>query len=535
LGTPDEVPPAPDQIDHLLRTVTQVALREREEFDRLDAAAGDGDFGTTLGRGAAALAASPPDGDAAERLRSASETVTEAMGGSSGPLCGVALLRAAEALGDGESDPAALVRAAVAGIQDFGGAEQGDKTVIDALIPLAEALANGDDPAESARRAADATTDVEARRGRAAYAGARSTGSPDPGAVCVAVVVEELAADGEPSSWQELAERRPPSEDGDDEGAGLEGFVGDPEDFVSEAVDGFVRAHADVVERVPGTQAVVRRDLGSDDARVRVISGGGAGHEPMHAGFVGAGMLDAAVPGAVFTSPSPSEILAATRAVGGSGGVLHIVKSYTGDILNFRMAGEFARAEGIETATVVVDDDVAIAADSSTPRRGTGATIVAEKVAGALAAEDAPLADVAAMAERVVDRGRSFGVALHDDQMELGVGIHGEPGREPVPIEPAPAIASAMLDPILAEVDGDAPLLVMLSGLSGTPPLQLAVLFEHVARELERRGHRMERSLMGDLITSLGQPGAVLTLVALDDDLTRLWDAPAAAPAFTRG
>ena len=297
-----------------------------------------------------------------------------------------------------------------------------------------------------------------------------------------------------------------------------------------------MRANAEVVERVPGTQAVVRRDLGDDDARVRLVSGGGAGHEPMHAGFVGAGMLDAAVPGAVFSSPSPGQILAATRAVGGSGGVLHVVKSYTGDILNFRMAAEFAGAEGIEVDAVVVDDDVAIAADSDTPRRGTGVTIVVEKIAGALAAEGASLAqDVAGIAQRVVDRGRSFGVALHDDKMELGVGIHGEPGRDPVPIEPAGAIASAMLDPILEELPDDAPLLVLLSGLGGTPPLQLSVLYEHVAAELERRDRRVERCLVGDLITSLEQPGRRAHGGRADDELTRLWDAPAAAPAFTRG
>ena len=246
-------------------------------------------------------------------------------------------------------------------------------------------------------------------------------------------------------------------------------------------------------------------------------------------------MLDAAVPGAVFTSPSPGEILAATRAVGGSGGVLHVVKSYTGDILNFRMAAEFAGDEGIEVESVVVDDDVAIAADSGTPRRGTGVTIVVEKMAGALAAEGAPLAQVRDLAQRVIDRGRSFGVALHDDQMELGVGIHGEPGRDPVPIEPAGAIASAMLDPILDELPEDSGLLVLLSGLGGTPPLQLSVLYGAVAAELEGRGRTVERSVVGDLITSLEQPGAVLTVVALDDELTRLWDAPAAAPAFTRG
>ena len=523
-----------DTIDQLLRTIAGVALREREEFDRLDDVAGDGDFGTTLARGAAALAANPPSGDAHAVLRAASETVTDAMGGSSGPLCGVALLRAGESVSDGQDGAAELVRAAIAGIQEFGEAEQGDKTVIDALIPLAEALEAGDDPAAAARKGADATTDIEARRGRAAYAGARANGAPDPGAVCVAVVAEALA-DGDPPSWDELAGGGP--------GERRRRRAGRPH-----GLRGRPRARSsptpwtatwpptpDVLARVEGSQAVVRRDLGDDDARVRLVSGGGAGHEPMHAGFVGAGMLDAAVPGAVFTSPSPGEILAATRAVGGSGGVLHVVKSYTGDILNFRMAAEFAGDEGIEVEAVVVDDDVAIAADSDTPRRGTGVTIVVEKMAGALAAEGAPLAQVRDLAQRVIDRGRSFGVALHDDQMELGVGIHGEPGRDPVPIEPAGAIASAMLDPILDELPEDAALLVLLSGLGGTPPLQLSVLYGAVAAELEGRGRTVERSVVGDLITSLEQPGAVLTVVALDDELTRLWDAPAAAPAFTRG
>ncbi len=271
-----------DDIDQLLRTIAGVALREREEFDRLDDVAGDGDFGTTLARGAAALAADPPTGDAHAVLRAASETVTDAMGGSSGPLCGVALLRAGESVSDGRDGAAALVRAAIAGIQEFGEAEQGDKTVIDALIPLAEALEAGDDPAAAARKGADATTDIEARRGRAAYAGARANGAPDPGAVCVAVVAEALA-DGDPPSWDELAGGGPATDDGD-EPAAPTGFAGDPDTFVSDAVDGYVAANAGVLARVDGSQAVVRRDLGGDDARVRLVSGGGAGHEPMHAG-----------------------------------------------------------------------------------------------------------------------------------------------------------------------------------------------------------------------------------------------------------
>jgi phosphoenolpyruvate---glycerone phosphotransferase subunit DhaK len=523
-----------DRVDRLLRAVAAIALDQRDELDRLDAAAADGDFGSTFARGAAALAADPPEGDAVAVLRRASEQVTDAMGGSSGPLCGVALLRAAEAVEeDGDADPAALVRAAIAGIQDFGGAERGDKTALDALFPVAEALEADSSTAEAAREAADATAESQARKGRAAYAGERSSGSPDPGAVAVALVAEALERDEVPE-WSDLAGRGAGGGTGEEEGedAPRSGFVADPSDFVHEALEGFVRANAGV-RRVDGSQVIVRSEPAAD-GRVAVVSGGGAGHEPLHAGFVGEGMLDAAVPGAVFTSPAPKEVLTATTEVAAGAGVLYIVKSYTGDILNFRLAGEFAAAEDIETETVVVADDVAIDADSSTERRGTGVTIAVEKVAGALAAEGAKLADVADAARRVVERGRSFGVALHGDEMELGVGIHGEPGRDPTGLESADAIATALIDPVLAEVpagEGD-PVLVLLSGLGGTPSLELHVLFEHVGRQLEERGLVVARVLVGDLITSLGQPGAVLSVVALDDELTRLWDAPVHTPAL---
>jgi dihydroxyacetone kinase len=529
-----ETAPA-DQVDRLLRAVAAVALDQRDELDRLDAEAADGDFGTTLARGAAALVEDPPEGDVVERLRRASEQVTDAMGGSSGPLCGVALLRAAEALEeDGDAQPAALIRAAIGGIQDLGGAEQGDKTVLDALFPVAEALEEGSGGvAGAARDAADATAESQARKGRAAYAGERSTGSPDPGAVAVALVVEALEGTDVPE-WSDLSGRAPGQDGGEDgeDAPSRTGFVADPSAFVHEALEGFVRANPGV-RRVDGSQVIVRAEP-AGDGRVAVVSGGGAGHEPLHAGFVGEGMLDAAVPGAVFTSPAPKEVLTATTTVAAGAGVLYVVKSYTGDILNFRLAGEFAAAEDIETATVVVDDDVAIDADSSTERRGTGVTIAVEKIAGALAAEGAALSDVADVARRVVERGRSFGVALHGEEMELGVGIHGEPGRDPTGLESADAIADALLEPVLAEVpagEGD-PLLVLLSGLGGTPSLELHVLFEHVGRRLEEEGLDVARVLVGDLITSLGQPGAVLSIVALDDELTRLWDEPVQTPAL---
>ena len=243
-------------------------------------------------------------------------------------------------------------------------------------------------------------------------------------------------------------------------------------------------------------------------------------------------MLDAAVPGAVFTSPAPDAIAAATRAADMGRGVLYIVKNYTGDVLNFRLAGELVAGDDIQTETVIVDDDVALDRDSATGRRGSGVTIVAEKVAGAAAARGDVLAEVAAVARRAVERGRSYGVALHGDEMELGVGIHGEPGRERVATEPADAIARHLVDAVVAEIDDSGPVLALLSGLGGTPPIELYGLYEHVARELAGRGLEVTRSLVGDWITSLDQPGAVLSLVALDDELTELWDAPVRTPAF---
>lgn len=527
-----------DRVDRFLRALCDVALERRGEYDRLDDVAGDGDMGTTLARGAVALIDREREGDAPAVLRQAAETVTAAMGGSSGPLIGVGLLRAADAL-DEEAGDAGMVRSAIDGIREYGEADRGDKTALDALFPLADALEGGDDPAAAAREGADATAEVAARHGRAAYAGDRSKGAMDPGAVCVAQVVEKLRGElGEIATWEELRERRSGARiESDEEAAVIAGFVGSAEHFVSESLDGFAAAHSDLVSRLAGHQVIVRRHGGDPPRRVAVLSGGGAGHEPMHAGFVGEGMLDAACPGAVFTSPSPDGIRAATEAVDAGAGVLHIVKQYTGDVLNFRLAAEIAAASGTEVATVIVDDDVAIAADSDVGRRGTGVTIVAEKIAGAAAAEGQGLHEVAALARRVVQQGRSYGVAIHGDEMEIGVGIHGEPGVGRVDIEPVDRIADRLLEPILAELDPqpETSLLVLLSGLGGTPPLQLYVLFEHLRRELDSRGLAIARSLVGDLITSLEQAGAVLSIVVLDDELERLWDAPARTPALSFG
>jgi dihydroxyacetone kinase len=525
-----------DLVDRVLRTAVAVALDHHAAYDRLDGVAGDGDFGSTLVRGAGALAAAPPSGSAADRLREAGRLASDTMGGSSGAFTGVALVRAASAVDEGA---AAALAAAVAGIHEYGGAEPGDKTLLDALAPLADAL--GDDPGDvaaavaAARAGADATAGMQARRGRASYAGGDVQEAADPGATAVADIAEAVASGQEPPSWADLHARAERLDTGDDEDAGpRRGLIGHPTALVGIALDGLAGAHPRLLRRLEDAQVVVGHAIADGPRRVAVVSGGGAGHEPLHAGFVGEGMLDAAVPGAVFTSPAPGQILAAARAVHRGAGVLFVVKRYTGDVLNFRLARELAAAEDIVVETVIVADDVAIPADAPTGRRGTGTTIAVEKVAGAAAARGDALDAVAALAQRAADAGRSYGIAIHGEEIEIGVGIHGEPGRGREPL-PSPArFAELLLEPVLAEVDTSAPVLVLLSGLGGTPQLQLSALYEHVAAGLRDRDVTVARSLVGDLITSLDQPGALLTVVALDDELLALWDAPARTAALVR-
>jgi dihydroxyacetone kinase-like protein len=284
-----------------------------------------------------------------------------------------------------------------------------------------------------------------------------------------------------------------------------------------------------------------------------VVSGGGSGHEPLHGGLVGLGMLDAACAGAVFTSPVPDQMAAATRAVDGGAGVVHIVKNYTGDVLNFRMAAELAEDEGLRVESVVIDDDVAVQDSLYTAgRRGVGATVLAEKLAGARAEQGGTLADVAGVARKVNERSRSFGVALTScatpasgtpifdlgpDEIEVGVGIHGEPGRRREKLAPANEIVGMMLDPILEDLKpaGGSSVLAFVNGLGGTPLLELYLLFNEVSKQLGEQGVSVGRSLVGNSITSLEMAGASITLLALDDELTALWDAPVKTAALRWG
>jgi dihydroxyacetone kinase-like protein len=326
-------------------------------------------------------------------------------------------------------------------------------------------------------------------------------------------------------------------------------LINSPETVVTDALAGMAAAHPSL--SVDIENKVVTRAGAPAAGKVALVSGGGSGHEPLHAGFVGYGMLDGACAGEVFTSPVPDQIVSATTAVSGGAGVLHIVKNYTGDVLNFRMAAELAADEGIEVASVVVNDDVAVQDSLYTAgRRGVGATVFVEKIAGALAERGASLAEVAAAAAEVNERSRSFGVALtsctvpaagkptfdlSDTEIELGIGIHGEPGRARAALQPARDIAAYAMDAVNADLPLEGDLLVMVNGMGGTPLIELYGLFNEVSRYVTGHGARVARSLVGNYITSLEMQGFSVTVCRLSDGLAGLWDAPVETPGLRWG
>lgn len=329
-------------------------------------------------------------------------------------------------------------------------------------------------------------------------------------------------------------------------------IINDPTTVVDEALDGVAAAHGDLLTLHRNPTYVTRAD-GPIAGKVALVSGGGAGHEPLHVGYVGVGMLDAAVPGAIFTSPTPDQILDATKAVDGGAGVLHIVKNYTGDVLNFEMAAELAAAEGIEVSAVVVNDDVAVKDSTWTAgRRGVGGTVLLEKIAGAAAARGDDLAGVTAIATRVNDSVRSMGMALRactvphsgepsfslaEDEMEIGIGIHGEPGRETRKLAPADEIVAILLDAVVEDLPfaAGSRTLLFVNGMGGTPEVELYLAYNSARKYLAGKGIEVERSLVGNYITALEMQGMSITLLALDDELVELWDAPVHTVALRRG
>lgn len=327
-------------------------------------------------------------------------------------------------------------------------------------------------------------------------------------------------------------------------------LINAPEDVLAESLRGVALAHPEL--SVDLDTRVITRATPKEQGKVALLSGGGSGHEPLHGGFVGHGMLDAACAGAVFTSPTPDQMQAATTAIDRGAGVLHIVKNYTGDVMNFEMAAELAAAEGVEVASIVVGDDVAVQDSLYTAgRRGVGLTVLMEKLLGAAAEEGRDLASVLALAERINGQGRSMGMALTsctvpaagkptfdlpDDEMEIGVGIHGEPGRHRVPLAPAREIAAQLVEPILADRDfTGGPAIVMLNGMGGSPLIELYLMYGEVAALLEKAGVRVARNLVGDYITSLDMAGCSVTVLEADDELLGLWDAPVNTPGLRWG
>jgi phosphoenolpyruvate---glycerone phosphotransferase subunit DhaK len=329
-------------------------------------------------------------------------------------------------------------------------------------------------------------------------------------------------------------------------------IINEPDQVVKQSLAGLAAAHADLLRYDVPNQILVRIDA-PKKGKVALISGGGSGHEPLHGGFVGIGMLDAACPGEVFTSPVPDQMLAATKAVDGGAGVVHIVKNYTGDVLNFKMAADEAGEEGIKVDAVVIDDDVAVQDSLYTAgRRGVGATVLAEKIAGAAAERGDDLAAVAGFVRQVNSRARSFGIALSscippasgkpifdlpEGEMEVGIGIHGEPGRRRAPLGSAAEIADIMVEAVTSDLaaKSGANVLVFVNGMGGTPLIELYLLYGEVESRLRKMGLKPARNLVGSYITSLEMAGASLTLLELDDATTALWDAPVHTPALRWG
>ncbi len=328
-------------------------------------------------------------------------------------------------------------------------------------------------------------------------------------------------------------------------------LINSPENVVKDALAGIALAHPEL--EVHYDPDFIVRAGAPFQGKVGIISGGGSGHEPMHGGFVGKGMLDAACPGAIFTSPVPDQMLAATKAVDGGAGVLHIVKNYTGDVMNFEMAAELASAEGIQVASVVTNDDVAVKDSLYTAgRRGVGVTVLLEKIAGAAAESGADLAEVTRIAQKVNSLGRSMGMALTscvvphagkptfdlpEDEIEIGIGIHGEPGRRRIKITNAAEITEMLVTPILEDLpfkSGDT-VLAFVNGMGGTPLIELYVVYNELAKILKGHNITIGRNLVGNYITSLEMAGCSITLLRLDDELTKLWDAPVRTPALRWG
>ena len=329
-------------------------------------------------------------------------------------------------------------------------------------------------------------------------------------------------------------------------------LINSPQEVVHEALEGMEAAHGDRLRIHYDPNYIVRKDA-PVKGKVGLLSGGGSGHEPMHGGYVGKGMLDAACPGAVFTSPTPDQMFEASKAVDGGAGILHIVKNYTGDVMNFDLAADLLKAEGIDVQSVLTDDDVAVENSLYTAgRRGVGLTVIMEKLLGAAAEQKATLAEIKALGDRIRNNGRSMGMALTactvphagkpsfdlpDEEMEVGIGIHGEPGRRRVKIASADEITEMLMEPILSDLPfkKDDDILLFVNGMGGTPLIELYIIYRKAAQIAKQHGLKVVRNLVGSYITSLEMAGTSITMLRMDNQLCKLWDAPVDTPALRWG
>ncbi|HLK68661.1 MAG TPA: dihydroxyacetone kinase subunit DhaK [Bryobacteraceae bacterium] len=329
-------------------------------------------------------------------------------------------------------------------------------------------------------------------------------------------------------------------------------LINDPRDVVRESLAGLAAAHPEILRVCFDPVYVIRADA-PIAGKVGIVSGGGSGHEPMHGGFVGKGMLDAACPGEVFTSPTPDQIEAATCAVDGGAGVLHIIKNYTGDIMNFEMAAELCQARGVAVQAVIVNDDVAVEDSLYTAgRRGVGTTVLAEKICGAAAGRGYDLGRVAELGRKVNRNGRSMGLALSPctvpaagkpgfvlaaDEIEMGVGIHGEPGRERMSLKTARDLTAQMAEAVLADLpfQGGDRVVTMVNGMGATPLMELYLVHHELEQILQARRITIAHRLVGNYITSLEMAGCSITLLKADDEFLSLWGDPVLTPGLRWG
>lgn len=329
-------------------------------------------------------------------------------------------------------------------------------------------------------------------------------------------------------------------------------LINSPQEVVREALEGMEAAHGDRLRINYEPVFIVRKDA-PIKGKVGLLSGGGSGHEPMHGGYVGKGMLDAACPGAVFTSPTPDQMYEASKAINGGVGILHIVKNYTGDVMNFDLAADMLKSEGIDVQSVLTDDDVAVEDSLYTAgRRGVGLTVIMEKLLGAAAEQKTSLADIKKLGDQIRNTGRSMGMALTactvphagkpsfdlpDDEMEVGIGIHGEPGRRRVKIASADEITEMLMEPVITDLPykkGD-DILLFVNGMGGTPLVELYIIYRKAAEIAKQHGLKIVRNLVGSYITSLEMAGTSITMLKMNDQLCKLWDAPVDTPALRWG